>query len=105
MDKEELIKWMKDHGVVETLRCYVMNDLQGNQNYESLKSLATTGTVTIQLGINSLGQVTITTIPTVIEPPKTVEEPKPAPESIQTPEIVPSTEEISLARRPRRRTE
>ncbi len=100
MDKEELIKWMKDHGVVETLRSWVMNELQGNQNYESLELLATTGFATIQLGVNSLGQVTITTIPTVTEPPKTVEEPILTVEEPTLPYVEPD-----VPRKPRKRLE
>ena len=49
MDKDELVEWMETHDIAETLRCYVINNLKGEKQYEPLADLATKGEAVVKI--------------------------------------------------------
>jgi hypothetical protein len=52
MDKDELTKWMKNHGIDQQLRVWVANDIVGLNDYTILEDLVTTGVSTISITLN-----------------------------------------------------
>jgi hypothetical protein len=109
MDREELIKWMKAHGIDEQLRLYFANDVAGRGEYGVLEDLAIAGSAIIKITMLPSGQLQIEKISQ--KPiPETIESEVSAPlDAMRNPVIstdsrTPSKEEVKKPRS-RRRTE
>jgi hypothetical protein len=108
MEKEELAKWMKAHGVDEQLRVWVQNDIAGQSDYSILEGLTTDGFVQIKITLLPSGGLSFEKVTTPYTPQPEIltstlsQEPEPLPHAGSS---LPSAEEETPKPRSRRRTE
>jgi hypothetical protein len=69
MDKDELTKWMKTHGVDEQMRVWLVNDIAGRGEYGVLEDLATVGSAIIKITMLPSGALTMQKISQYPEAP------------------------------------
>lgn len=100
MEKDELAKWMKEHGVDAKMRTWLANDIVGSNDYTILEDLAIGGTATVSISLNAYGNLEFTKME-----PIPIPEPEVAPiEPEETPVLPMAEPEESPKRKSRKKT-